>query len=37
VTQLDTVVEGTVEAAPDFVTRRVKKAAEEVAEEQVGA
>ena len=37
VTQLDTVVEGTVEAAPDFVTRRVKKAAEEVAREQPGA
>jgi len=37
VTDLDTVVEGTVEAAPDFVTRRVKKATAAVADEQAGA
>jgi paraquat-inducible protein B len=33
VTRMDAVVEGTVEAAPGFVTRRVKEATEEVAEE----
>jgi hypothetical protein len=37
VTQLDTVVEGTVEAAPDFVTRRVRKTTAQVADEQAGA
>lgn len=33
VTRMDAVVEGTVEAAPDFVTRRVKEATAEVAED----
>jgi hypothetical protein len=36
VTRLDTVVGGTVEAAPGFVTRRVKQATEEIAEEKAG-
>jgi hypothetical protein len=37
VTRMDAVVEGTVEAAPDFVTKRVQQASEEVAEELRGA
>jgi hypothetical protein len=33
VTRVDTVVEGPVEAAPGFVTRRVRDASQEIAEE----
>jgi tetrahydromethanopterin S-methyltransferase subunit G len=36
VTRLDTVMEGAVEAAPDFVTKRVRKASAEVAQELTG-
>jgi hypothetical protein len=37
VMRMAAVLEGTVEAAPDFLTRRVKKATAEVAEELPGA